>query len=111
VLEREEVTLEQRKFNKKELHNSYSLSYVIPSSEIDGTRSMCGRDEKYVQNLVGKPERKRPLRRRKWDDNFKMDLTEASCEGVNGIHLDHNRYQWRRFHVNTVINLWVALID
>ena len=27
--------------------------------------------------LVGKPERKRPLGRRRWEDNIKMDLQEV----------------------------------
>ena len=34
--------------------------------------------------LVGKPEGKRPLGRprRRWDDNIKMDLQEAGCDGM-----------------------------
>ena len=33
--------------------------------------------------LVGKPEGKRPLgrRRRRWDDNIKMELLEVGCGG------------------------------
>jgi hypothetical protein len=36
--------------------------------------------------LVGKPERKRPLRRPRcrWEDNIKMDLQEVGC-GVMGM--------------------------
>jgi hypothetical protein len=35
--------------------------------------------------LVGKPEGKRPLgkRRRKWEDIIKMDFREMDCEGVD----------------------------
>jgi hypothetical protein len=36
--------------------------------------------------LVGKPERKRPLgrRRRRWEDKIKMDLQEVGCGVWNG---------------------------
>jgi hypothetical protein len=36
--------------------------------------------------LVGKPERKRPLRRprHRWEDNIKMDLQEVGC-GRHGL--------------------------
>jgi hypothetical protein len=39
--------------------------------------------------LVGKPEKKRPLRRRRrcWEDNIKVDLKEIGWEGVNQIDL------------------------
>jgi hypothetical protein len=51
--------------------------------------------------LVGKPERKRPLRRprRRWVDNIKMD-------GMDWIDLAQDRDQWRAL-VNTVMNLRV----
>jgi hypothetical protein len=37
--------------------------------------------------LMGKPEGKRPLgrRRRSWDDNKKMDLQEVGCGGMDGL--------------------------
>jgi hypothetical protein len=37
--------------------------------------------------LVGKPEGKRPLgrRRRKWKDNIKMDLREKGWGGMSGL--------------------------
>ena len=39
--------------------------------------------------LVGKPERKRPLRRprRKWVDNIRMDLQEVGCKYTDWIGL------------------------
>jgi hypothetical protein len=37
--------------------------------------------------LIEKPVRKRPLGRRKWEDNIKMNLTEIGCEGVGWNHL------------------------
>jgi hypothetical protein len=58
--------------------------------------------------LVGRPERKRPLRgtRRRWEDNIKMDLRETGIDGVNWIRLAQNRVQWWAF-VSTVINIRV----
>jgi hypothetical protein len=56
--------------------------------------------------LVGKPDEKRPLGRTKvgWEDNIRMDLRETGWEGVDWIHLPHNRDQWQAV-VNTVMNL------
>jgi hypothetical protein len=58
--------------------------------------------------LVGKPEGKRPLGRprRRWVDNFKMDLLEIGWGDVDWIGLDQNRYKWRAL-VNAVMNLQV----
>jgi hypothetical protein len=43
--------------------------------------------------LVGKPERKRPLgrRRRKWEDNIKMDLREIGWGGGNCVDVAQDR--------------------
>jgi len=43
--------------------------------------------------LVGKPEGKRPLGRprHRWEDNSKMDLQEAGCEGMDSIDLAQDR--------------------
>jgi hypothetical protein len=53
--------------------------------------------------LVGNPEVKRTLgrRRRRWEGNIKMDLTD-----VDWIHLAQDRDQ-RRINVKAVINLGV----
>jgi hypothetical protein len=58
--------------------------------------------------LVGKPEGKRPLgkRRRGWIDNNKMDLLEIGMSVVDWIGLAQGRYKWRAL-VNSVMNLWV----
>jgi len=42
-------------------------------------RSMYGGDERCVQDLVGKPERKRPLGKpmHRWENNIKMSLQEV----------------------------------
>ena len=47
--------------------------------------------------LVGKPEGKRPLGRRRcrWKDNVKMDLQEVGCGGMDRIDLAEDRDSWR----------------
>jgi hypothetical protein len=54
--------------------------------------------------LVGKPEGKRTLGRRRWVDKIKMDLLEIGCGGVDWIGLAQDRDKWRDF-VNAVMNL------
>jgi len=43
--------------------------------------------------LVGKPEGRRPLgrRRRRWEDNIKMELQEVGCGGMDWIDLARDR--------------------
>jgi len=52
--------------------------------------------------VVGNPEGKRPLgrRRRRWEDN--------GVGVMDWIHLAHDRDHWRAL-VNTVTNLWFVL--
>jgi hypothetical protein len=58
--------------------------------------------------LVGKPERKRPLRRFRcrWENYIRMDVREIGWEVVDWMHVAQDRYQWWAI-VNTVMNLWV----
>jgi hypothetical protein len=58
--------------------------------------------------LVGKPEGKRPLgrRRRRWEDGIRMDLREIGWEGVYWIRLADDRDLGRAV-VNAVMNLRV----
>jgi hypothetical protein len=53
------------------------------------------------------PVGKRPLGRprRRWVDNFKMDLRDIEWDGIDWIDLDRDRDQWRAI-LNTKINLW-----
>jgi hypothetical protein len=58
---------------------------------------------------VGKPEEKSPLgtRRRRWEDNNKMDLQEVGWWGGGGmdwIDLAQDRDRWRSL-VSAVMNL------
>ena len=56
--------------------------------------------------LVGKPEGKRPLgrRRRRWVDNIRMDLQEVGCGYMDWIGLVQDRDRWRTL-VSAVMNL------
>jgi hypothetical protein len=58
--------------------------------------------------LVGKPEGKRPLgrRRRRWVDNIKIDIREIGWCDMDSIDLAQNRDQWRAL-VNMKMNLRV----
>jgi hypothetical protein len=60
-------------------------------------------------NLVGKPESKRPFgrHRHRWKGNVRLDLREIGWEGMDWIHLAQDRDQWRAV-VNMVMNLRVA---
>ena len=58
--------------------------------------------------LVGNPERKRPLgrRRRRWEDHIKNDLQEVECVGMDWIELAQDRDRWWA-PVTAVMNLRV----
>jgi hypothetical protein len=52
--------------------------------------------------LVGKPKGKRPLGRRRWEDNIKMDLRVIAWDDISWIDLAEDGDQWRAI-VNMVI--------
>jgi hypothetical protein len=54
-----------------------------------GIISLTGEITNAYKISVGKPEGKRPLRRRshRWEDNIRMDLREIEWEVVDWIHL------------------------
>jgi hypothetical protein len=50
----------------------------------------CRREKRGAYRvLVGRPDRKRPLERRRcrWEDNIKLDLREIGIDGANWILL------------------------
>jgi hypothetical protein len=57
---------------------------------------------------VGKPGVQRPLEklRRRWEKNTRMDPREIGCEGVDWMHLAHDRNGW--WVVHTVMDLRVS---
>ena len=55
--------------------------------------------------MVGRPEARRPIgkRRRRWEDNIKMDLRDGCMDWID---LAQDWSRWRAL-VNAVMNLWV----
>ena len=89
--ERDEVTGEWRKQHNEELNDLYCSPNIvrvikIEKNEMGRACSTCGDSTRVYRILVGKLERKRPLRRprRRWDDNIKMDLQKVSGRGGQG---------------------------
>ena len=58
--------------------------------------------------LMGKPDGKRPLgrRRRRWEDNIKMDLQEEGWGCGDWMELAQDRKRWRAL-ASTVMNFRV----
>jgi hypothetical protein len=96
-----------------ELHSLYSppnIVTVIKSRRMKwvGHVARMGEGRGFCRVLVGRPEGKRPLgrRRRRWEDNIKVDIRETGIDLANWIQLAQDRIQWPVF-VNTVMNLRV----
>jgi hypothetical protein len=60
-----------------------------------GACNTRGREEKYIDVLVGKPEEKRPFGRprRIWEDNIEVDNKEIRWEAVDWIKLAQDKKQ------------------
>ena len=60
------------------------------------------------EDLVGRPEGKRPFgrRRSRWEGNIKMDIQEVGWGGVDWLDLAEHRDGWRAL-VNAVMNFRV----
>jgi hypothetical protein len=67
-------------------------------------------EEESYMIVVGKPEGKRPLgkRRCEWEENSKMGLREIGRSGMDWIHLAQDRDQCRAL-VNMVMKFRVPL--
>jgi hypothetical protein len=112
-LKRNGVTGGWRKLHNEELHNFYSSSSmirIIKSRRMmwAGHVARMGEKRNVYRLLVGKPEKKRPLgrKRRRWIDNIKMILLEIDWDGMACMGLVHDGYSWRAL-VNAVMNLQV----
>ena len=107
---RDEVTGEWRKLHNKELRDLYSLSNIVRvvkprTMRWAGHVARMGEGRGIHRALVGKPEGKSPLGRRRWEDNIKMDLREVGGGG-DWMELNQDRDRWRAL-VNTVMNFRV----
>jgi hypothetical protein len=81
---RDEATGEWRRLHNEELNNLYSspnIIRVIKSRRMRwaGNVARMGEKRSAYTILVGRPEGRRPLgiRRRRWEDNIKMDIQEV----------------------------------
>jgi hypothetical protein len=109
--ERDEVTEEWRKLHSEELHNLYSSPDIIKQVKSRRMRwaghvARMGEKRKVYKVLVGKPEGKSPLGRRRWEDGIRMDLREIGLGGVDCIRLAQDRDRCRAV-VSAVMNLRV----
>ncbi|KDR09864.1 Putative uncharacterized transposon-derived protein F52C9.6, partial [Zootermopsis nevadensis] len=94
-----------RKFHYDELKNLYSSPSIV--RVIKSRRMRLGHFYSHITSelLLTQPEGKRPLGRRRWEDNLRRDLWEIGVEG-DWILLAQDRVRWRAL-VNSVMNLRV----
>jgi hypothetical protein len=73
-----------------------------------GHVTCMGEGRGVYRGLVGKPEGRRPLgrRRHRWEDNIRMDLREVGCGCVDWMELAQDRDRWHTL-VSAVMNLRV----
>jgi hypothetical protein len=64
---------------------------------VGGTCGRHGEGRGVCMVLVGRPERKRLLKRprRMWEDNIKKDLREIGIDGADWIRLAKDRVRWQ----------------
>jgi hypothetical protein len=110
---RDEVTVELRKLNNKELNDLYSspnIFRVIISRRIRWLRhvALMGENRIVYRVWMEKPQGKWPLGRHKhrWENNIKMDLQEVGLEGMDWIDVVQYRDSWRAL-LNEVTNIRV----
>ena len=112
VLRREEVTGEWRRLHNEELNDLYSSPNIVRVITCRRMRwaghvARTGEEKEVYRVLVGKPEGRRPLgkRKRRWVDNW-VDLQEVGCGYTDWIGLAQDRDRWRTL-VSAVMNLRV----
>jgi hypothetical protein len=102
------VTGEWRRLPNSELHDLYCshiITWVIKSMRWARHVAGTGEDRNSYRVLESKPQGKRPLAklRCRWENNIKMDLTDAGCDSVEWIDLAYDRDKWQA-GVNTAMN-------
>jgi len=110
---RDEVTGEWRRLHNEELNDLYSspnIVRVIKSRRMRWVEHVArmGEERGVYRVLVGKPEGRRPLgrRRRTWVDNIRMDLQDVGSGYMDWIGLAQDKDRWRTL-VSAVMNLRV----
>jgi hypothetical protein len=70
----------------------------VKENEMGRACSKNGEKRNAYRILVGKPQRKRPLgkrrRRHRWVDNIEIDVREIGWGGMDWIDLAQDRDQW-----------------
>jgi hypothetical protein len=59
----------------------------------------------WLENLKGR-DKSEELRRRR-ENNIRMNLRKIGWEGVDRIHLDEDRDQWRALMKTVIMKLWI----
>jgi hypothetical protein len=105
----DEVTGEWRRLHNEELYDLYSSPNIIRvmKSRImrwAGHMASMGDRRGVYRVLAGRPEGRRQFGRprRRWENNFEMDLQELGWEGTDWMDKTQSRYSWRAF-VNAVM--------
>jgi hypothetical protein len=90
VLRKDEVAVKWRKLHNEKLNDLYSSPNIVQAIKLRRIRwaghvERMGERRGIYSVLVGKPERKRPLRRlrHRWEDNIKMDVQEVGFRGMD----------------------------